>query len=62
MVLCPIVYIVFFKGLAGLITGRTRGAFNAAEKNFSTGIGLLTMVTMNAKVLCVIKSTFVIPI
>lgn len=52
----------FFKVLAGLITCRTWGTFNATEKDFSTGIGLLTMVTMNAKVLCVIKSTFVIPI
>ena len=51
-----------FKVRTGLVAGRAGSTLDTAEKDFSTGIGLLTMVTMNAKVLCVIKSTFVIPI
>ena len=44
------------------VSGRNDGYIENGEYVISWCVGLLTMVTMNAKVLCVIKSTFVIPI
>lgn len=47
---------------AGLVAGRAGGAFDAAEDDLVTGIGLTAMVSMDTEVFGIIKSAFVIPV
>lgn len=47
---------------AGLVAGGAGGAFDAAEDDLVTGIGLTAMVSMDTEVFGVIKSAFVIPV
>ena len=45
-----------------MVAGRTECAFNPAQDNFSAGVRLLTVITVNTKVLGIIESPFMIPI
>ena len=54
--------VFFLKIPAGLVTGRTGSAFDAAQDDFATGIGFLTMIAMDTEVFGVIKSPFVVPV
>lgn len=47
---------------AGLVTGRAGSAFDTADENLPTGIGLFAVIAMDAEVLCIVKSTFMIPV
>ena len=51
-----------FKVRAGLVAGRTGSTLDTAKKDFSTGIGLFAMVTVDAKIFGIIKGAFVIPV
>ena len=46
----------------GLIAGGTGGAFDAAQNDFSAGIGLAAVITVDTEVLGIIKGAFMIPI
>lgn len=45
-----------------LIAGRTSGTFDTTENDFSTGVGLFTMISVNTKVVRIIETAFVTPI
>lgn len=47
---------------AGLVAGRARSAFDTTNENLSTGIGLFAVIAMDAEVLCIVKSTFIVPV
>ena len=51
-----------YKISTGLITGRAGSTFDVTEDNLSTYICFLTMIPMDAKVVCIIKGTLVIPV
>lgn len=53
---------LLLKILTGLIAGWTGCTFHTAKDDLPTGIGLLTVVTMNTEVLRIIKGAFVIPV
>lgn len=61
---CPVkaVAALFLKSLTCLITGRAGSAFDAAEEDLFAGIGLLTVIPVNAEVMGIIKGAFVIPV
>jgi len=46
----------------GLITGGTGSALDVTEDNLATYICFLAVIPMNAKVVCIIKGAFVIPV
>lgn len=52
----------FVEVFTGLIAGGTGGAFDAAQNDFSAGIGLATVITMDTEVLGIIKGAFMIPV
>ena len=52
----------FFEVLTGLIAGGTGSAFDTAEDDLTTGIGLFTVITMDTEVLGIIKGALVIPV
>ena len=52
----------FNKVRACLIAGRTRGAFDATENDLATYIDFSTMISVDAKIMCIVKTTFVIPV
>lgn len=54
--------VLFFKGSAGLVAGRTGCAFDSAEDNLSAGISLLAVIAVNTEVFGIIESPFVIPV
>lgn len=45
-----------------LITGRTGSALNVTEDDLATYICFLTVIPMNAEVVCIIKSAFMVPV
>ena len=45
-----------------LIAGRTGGAFDTTENDFATGVDFLTMIPVDAKVMCIVKAALVIPV
>ena len=47
---------------ACLITGRAESTFNAAKNDFSTGVSLLAVITVDTKIFSIIESAFMIPI
>lgn len=47
---------------ADLVAGRARSAFDTTDENLSTGIGLFAVIAMDAEVLCIVKSTFIVPV
>ena len=53
---------LLFKVRTGLVTSKTESTLDPTKKDFPAGIGLFTMVTVNAKVPGIIKDTFVIPV
>lgn len=71
---CPVTAVTDVRGLiqtsaafpdeipAGLVTGRTGSALDAAEDDLVTDIGLAAMVSMDTEVFGVIKSAFMIPV
>ena len=52
----------FFKILAGLVTSWTGSTFDTAENELATGISFLTVIPVDAEVLCIIKGSFMIPV
>ena len=54
--------VLFFKGSAGLVAGRTGCAFDSAQDNLSAGIRLLAVIAVNTEVFGIIESPFVIPV
>ena len=52
----------FLKILTGLITGGAGSTFDATQNNFFAGIGLLTVIPVNAEVTGIIKGACVIPV
>ena len=53
---------LFYKVFACLVTGRAGCAFNAAQNDFPTGIGLPAMIAVKAEVFGIIKCAFMIPV
>lgn len=53
---------LFFKVSVGLVASRTGCAFDSAQDNLSTGIGLLTVIAVNTEVFGIIESPFSVPI
>ena len=51
-----------FKVFAGLITRWTGSTLNPAKNNLATGIGLLTVITMDTEVLRIIKGALMVPV
>lgn len=47
---------------AGLVAGRAGGAFDAAQDDPATGIGFLTVITVDTEVVGIIESAFMIPV
>ena len=41
---------------------RQGGTFDTAENDLATGIDFFTMISMDAKVMCIVKTAFVIPV
>ncbi len=52
----------FNKVRACQIAGRTRGAFDATENDLTAYIDFSTMISVDAKIMCIVKTTFVIPV
>lgn len=52
----------FYKILAGLITGWAGCTFYSTENDLVAGVRLTTMITMDAKVVSIIKCPFMIPV
>lgn len=52
----------FFEVFAGLVTGRTGCAFDAAQDNLSAGICLPAVIAVGTEVFGIIESPFMIPI
>ena len=46
----------------GLIAGGTGSTFDVTENDLATYICFLTVIPMNAEVVCIIKGSFVIPV
>ena len=46
----------------GLITGGTGSAPDVAEDDLATYICFLTVISVNAEVVCIIKSAFMVPV
>ena len=46
----------------GLVAGRTGSTFYPAENNLSAGIGLFTVVPVDAEIFLVVKGAFVVPV
>lgn len=53
---------LFYEVRTCLITSRAGGAFDTTDKNLSTSICLVAMITMDAKVVSIVEGTLVIPI
>ena len=51
-----------FKVGAGLVAGRAGSTLDTTKKDFSTGVCLFAMITVDTKVFGIIKGTFVIPV
>lgn len=47
---------------AGVVTGGTGSTFDTADEDLPTGIGLFTVIPMDPEVLCIVKSTLMIPV
>jgi hypothetical protein len=47
---------------AGLVTGRTGSAFDPAQDDLVAGIGLFAVVSVNTKVMGIVKRAFMIPV
>ena len=47
---------------AGLVTGVAGSAFDTADENLPTGIGLFAVIPMDTEVLCIVKSALMIPV
>lgn len=45
-----------------LVAGWTGGTFDTAENNLATGIDFFAMISVDAKVMCIVKTAFVIPV
>ena len=45
-----------------LIAGWTSGTFDTAENDLATGIDFFAMISVDAKVMCIVKTAFVIPV
>lgn len=52
----------FLKCLTGLVTGGAGGTFHTAEDDLAAGIGLFTMIAVDAEILSIIKGAFMIPV
>lgn len=52
----------FFKVFAGLVTGRAGSTFHPAEDDLATGVGLLTVITVDTEVMGIVESAFVVPV
>jgi len=52
----------FYEILAGLITGWTGGTFDTTENDLVAGISLTTMIAMDAKVMCIVECSLVVPV
>ena len=52
----------FLKIFASLIAGGTRGTFDATQDDFSAGIGLPAVITVDTEVLCIIKGGLMKPV
>lgn len=50
------------KVLTGLIAVWTGSTFDTAKDNLPTGIGLLTMISVNTEIFGIIEGSFVIPV
>ena len=61
---CPVkaVAALLLKILTGLITGGAGSTFDATQNNFFAGIGLLTVIPVDAEVTGIIKGACVIPV
>jgi hypothetical protein len=44
-----------------LVAGWTGGTFDTAENDLATGIDFFAMISVDAKVMCIVKTAFVIP-
>lgn len=53
---------LFLKAFTGLVASRTGSTFDTAHEQLLACIGLLTMITMDTEVVCVIEGTFMIPV
>lgn len=53
---------LLLKIVAGLITGGAGSVFDTADENLATGIGLFAVIPMDTEVLCIVKSTLMIPV
>ena len=51
-----------FEILTGLVAGWTGCAFDTAENDLATGIDFFAMISVDAKVMCIVKTAFVIPV
>ena len=51
-----------YKIRTGLIAGRTGCTFDVAEDNLATYICFLTVIPMNAEVVCIKKGAFMVPV
>ena len=45
-----------------LVAGWTGGTFDTAENDLATGIDFFAMISVDAKVMCIVKTAFVIPV
>ena len=45
-----------------LVAGWAGGTFDTAENDLATGIGFFAMISVDAKVMCIVKTAFVIPV
>lgn len=53
---------LLLKIVAGLVAGGAGSAFDPADENLPTGIGLFAVIAMDTEVLCIVKSTLMIPV
>ena len=51
-----------YKISTGLITGGTGSTLDVTEDDFATYICFLTVIPVNAEIVCIIKGAFVIPV
>ena len=45
-----------------LVAGWTGGTFDTTENDLATGIDFFAMISVDAKVMCIVKTAFVIPV
>ena len=45
-----------------VVAGWTGGTFDTAENDLATGIDFFAMISVDAKVMCIVKTAFVIPV